>query len=93
MADFAAKKNAYVSRLVNRTVALIEALDELDGLRKEWDEVGFGADGEEAITDEDLVGNFPALETLDLSNMMNTIDAYDTLRTQGHGSNMQALRP
>ena len=93
MPDYSAKKNAYVSRLVNRTVALIEALDELDGLRKEWDEVGFGVEGEEGITDEDLVGAFPALETLDLSNMMNTIDAFGALRTQGHGSNMQALRP
>lgn len=92
MADFAAKKNSYADRLTQRATYLLEVLDDLAGLRKEWDEVGLGDGGPAEIADEDLAARFPHLTAADLASAMNTIDALLILRSQGHGTNLARLR-
>jgi len=90
--DLKQKKSAYVSRLIQRTVDALDAMDAFVPIRKEWDEMGYGQGGPNAIIDVDLEAEFPHLTAAKLVSIMTTIDAISVLRSQGHGTNLQNIR-
>jgi len=91
--DLTRKKNNYVDRLSNRVGNLLEAMDNLAALRREWDELGFVDGGSAAIADADIAGQFPHLSAANVAAVMTTIDNFATLRAAGNGTNLSKLRP
>jgi hypothetical protein len=97
MPDLSAKKNAFVARLIQRTAAVLDDIDNVVAARAEWDAMGYGGGDQPnppatAITDADL-GQFPHLTAAYLNAAVASFVTLRAALDAGHATNFQRLRP
>lgn len=81
------KKLNYVTRLIEADEALIDVLDSLQALRREWDANGYST----TITDDDLTGDVDHVSAAMLGSFFYSVSEVLALLNAGHNANLYGL--
>ena len=82
-----AKDSDFITRSRNTASKVLVALAELDGLRLEWDTL-FNT----TVTAEDFDGSNADITLADVTSLMTTQGAIDTLLDAGHRTNLLKVK-
>lgn len=85
--DHSAKILNFATREVDATTSLINAVNELNLLRQEWDARNYV----NLITDDHLIGDIAHLAATDLVGVFVTLDALNGVLENGHWANLYAV--
>jgi len=88
MPDLDGKKNNFITREVTTAENLINAVNEFDALRREWDAQGYSA----SITDEDIQGDNAHVSAAQLAAGFTTLEALKAVLAAGHWTNLYNLK-
>lgn len=88
MPDLSDKKHDFISAEVAAAEKVIDAINEFDTLRREWDAQNYAV----TITDEDIAGENAHVSAAALAAGFVTLDALKTVLAAGHWTNLYALK-
>lgn len=74
----------HVSRVRQTAAQLIDGVDKLQALKREWDALGYSA----AIIESGIIGDNAGVTGADIAAVYVTLDALNTLLAQGHATNL-----
>lgn len=67
---------------------LVDAVEELDNLRSEWDALDLG----NVLTDEHFIGENEGLTTAQIASVYTTHGAFKSLFAHGHATNLYKVK-
>ena len=81
------QKENFIYSVRNAVKILMRGIDDLRGLRKEWDQ-----EMNAVIDDSDFEGNNDGIVKTDVANVVGTtLDAFETSLSAGHGTNLYKI--
>jgi hypothetical protein len=88
------RKTDFIHEVRRSTTVILDELNKLRGLAKEYQQAGYGVDGSPMeITDADLQGASEGVAIGDILAVIGTtLPAIDAVLDAGHGTNMQKIR-
>jgi hypothetical protein len=85
----AARQSDWISLTRQQATMLIDTVDQLNALRKEWDGLDYG----NTLTDEDFAGSNSDVTKDEIAAVIGTtLDAINALWSQGHLTNLLTVR-
>ena len=94
MALSATQKTQYINECRDAVNTIIDGLNRLRNLRKQWDGLDMGGAGEDRLQDSDFTGDNAGITVQNLTDVMGTsLNAFESMLAAGNGTNLYRLKP
>jgi hypothetical protein len=82
-----AQRSDHVTMVRMEATRVLNALDGLNALRREWDALGFSS----GITSADMTGANEGITPAQVASVYTTLDAFNSLMAAGHATNLYGV--